>query len=78
MEYFTLDQNSGRLTVKKPISSSSTASFTVVARAYDLGVPAKDDITTFIVSTDQNQHPPVISPLTYTVTINETHDLGSY
>lgn len=78
LEYFAVDENTGRVTVKKPLSGAPTGSFTVVARAFDAGQPPKDDITTFFITTDQNQHDPVIEPLTYSETINETLDPGEW
>lgn len=76
MQFFSVNEDNGQLTVRRPLSQSPTATFTLVARAYDSGVPALEDITVFTLSMDQNQHPPVINPLTYTTTINETHDIG--
>ena len=74
--YFTLDAESGHVTLKQSLISAPSAAFTLVARAYDAGQPPKYDITTFTLSMDENKNPPIISPLTYVTRINETHDIG--
>lgn len=75
-QFFSVNENNGQLTVSRPLSQSSASSFTLVARAYDGGVPPNEDFTVFTLTMDENLNPPVINPLTYTTTINETHDIG--
>ena len=78
LQFFSVNENNGQLTVRRPLSQSSVSTFILVARAYDGGEPPKEDFTTFTLTMDENLHPPVINPLTYTTTINETHDIGRY
>lgn len=77
LQLFSVNPDNGALTVRQPLLSTPLAAFTLVVRAYDSGQPAKDDITTFTLTMNQNKFPPIINPLTYSVTINETHDIGT-
>ena len=78
-EYFGVDQKSGWVYVKKPLTSLMPGTtFILKARALDKGVPPqKDEVPLTLVITGENRHAPTFAAVSYQVRVPENEPVNS-
>ncbi|XP_061182372.1 cadherin-related tumor suppressor-like [Saccostrea echinata] len=75
--FFTIPNPSvGQITVANSLASSSDLIYYIRVRAYDNGVPAKDNVTVVTVTVERNNFAPEITTPNVAERIPETQDLG--
>uniref|UniRef100_K1PY39 Protocadherin Fat 4 n=1 Tax=Magallana gigas TaxID=29159 RepID=K1PY39_MAGGI len=75
--FFTIaNPANGQITVANSLASSSDLVYYIRVRAYDNGVPAKDNVTVVTVTVERNNFAPEINPPTVSARIPESQDLG--
>lgn len=77
-DYFSLDSQSGSISVAKSLVGQIGTQFALLIRARDKGVPPKqDDVVVELEVTDENQHTPKFTAVSYQVMIDENLKIGS-
>ena len=75
---FTIDENSGLITLSSALNFEATQSYSLVVAAQDFGSPTLSSTAFIIVTvTDQNDNPPVFKPSSNVVEWNEDTSIGT-
>ncbi|KAA0192694.1 hypothetical protein HAZT_HAZT002492 [Hyalella azteca] len=77
-DYFSLDPQSGFISVAKSLEGKIAMRFALLVRARDKGVPPRqDDVVVVLEVTDKNQHTPQFTALSYQVMVAENEKIGA-
>uniref|UniRef100_A0A8W8I309 Cadherin domain-containing protein n=1 Tax=Magallana gigas TaxID=29159 RepID=A0A8W8I309_MAGGI len=77
-QFFNIDATTGSILVQRPLTSQDIAFYQGRIVAEDGGSPPRSATATAIINIPRNLNAPVFNPKNYSVTIDETHQVGQY
>ncbi|XP_035826841.1 protocadherin Fat 4, partial [Aplysia californica] len=78
-DFFFLNAESGKLSAARPLTETSTNTFTFTVAAFDDGIPSRRSVANaqITINIDRNQFNPVFFNTPYSVTIQESEGVGN-